>query len=126
LKSALSPITVYGIENCDQIRKAKSWLNRRGCLFQFHDYRKQGLTEAMLQAWLRHVPWDSLLNKRGTTWRQLDEARRSLITDQGSAVDLMLENPTLVKRPILVQGDDVLVGFSEAVYDKHFPAASKP
>jgi arsenate reductase (glutaredoxin) len=122
----LQAVTVYGIENCDQVRKAKSWLNRHEHVFQFHDYRKQGLTEAMLQAWLRHVPWDALLNKRGTTWRQLDESRRALITDQTSAVDLMLENPTLIKRPILVQGDDVLVGFSEAVYEKHFPALAKP
>ena len=75
---------------------------------------------------MQHVPWDALLNKRGTTWRQLDEARRSIITDQNSALDLMLENPTLIKRPILVQGDDVLVGFSEAVYEKQFPALLKP
>jgi arsenate reductase (glutaredoxin) len=122
----LQVVTVFGIENCDQVRKAKSWLNKNERSFQFHDYRKQGLTEAMLLAWLRHVPWDALLNKRGTTWRQLDEARRTSITDQHSAVDLMLENPTLIKRPILVQGDDVLVGFSEAVYEKHFSAASKP
>ena len=119
-------VTVYGIENCDQVRKAKSWLNRHAHAFQFHDYRKHGLTEALLQSWMQHVPWDALLNKRGTTWRQLDEARRSIITDQNSALDLMLENPTLIKRPILVQGDDVLVGFSEAVYEKQFPALLKP
>jgi arsenate reductase (glutaredoxin) len=122
----LHAVTVYGIENCDQVRKAKSWLNRHEQAFQFHDYRKHGITEALLQSWMRHVPWDALLNKRGTTWRQLDEARRSIITDQNSALDLMLENPTLIKRPILVQGDDVLVGFSEAVYEKHFPALFKP
>jgi arsenate reductase (glutaredoxin) len=122
----LHAVTVYGIENCDQVRKAKSWLNRHDQAFQFHDYRKQGLTEALLQSWMQHVPWDALLNKRGTTWRQLDEARRSIITDQTSALDLMLENPTLIKRPILVQGNDVLVGFSEAVYEKHFPALLKP
>jgi arsenate reductase (glutaredoxin) len=122
----LQAVTVFGIENCDQVRKAKSWLNRHELAFQFHDYRKHGITEALLQAWLRHVPWDALLNKRGTTWRQLPESRRNLITDQGSAIDLLLENPTLIKRPILVQGDDVLVGFSEAVYEKHFPAPFKP
>ena len=113
-------VMVYGIENCDQVRKARSWLNKQQQAFEFHDFRKQGLSNALLSAWLKHVPWDALLNKRGLTWRQLDETRRSGITDQGSALDLMLENPTLIKRPILVHGEDVLVGFSDAVYEKHF------
>ena len=111
---------VYGIDNCDQVRKARAWLGKHQRAFVFHDFRKQGLGQELLASWLKHVPWDALLNKRGLTWRQLDEARRASITDQGSACDLMLENPTLIKRPILVQGEDVLVGFSDLVYEKHF------
>jgi arsenate reductase (glutaredoxin) len=120
------PVRLFGIDNCDQVRKAKSWLNRHSLVYVFHDFRKQGLEVGALQAWLRHIPWDALLNKRGQTWRQLDESRRALITDQTTAIDVMLEHPTLIKRPILVQGDDVLVGFSEAVYGKHFPTDLKP
>ncbi len=116
----MAAVIVYGIENCDQVRKARAWLGARGQAFDFHDFRKHGLERSTLQAWLRHVPWDAVLNKRGLSWRQLDEARRLTITDQQAATDLMLENPTLIKRPILVHGDDVLVGFSDLVYDKHF------
>ena len=122
----MPPVTVYGIENCDQVRKARTWLNQHEQHFTFHDFRKQGLSEPLLQGWMRHVPWDALLNKRGLTWRQLEEARRATITDQSAALELMLELPTLVKRPILVHGDDVLVGFSDIVYEKHFSNPARP
>jgi arsenate reductase (glutaredoxin) len=113
-------IVLYGIENCDQVRKAKAWLKENNLAFEFHDFRKAGLTEDMLKAWLIHLPWDSLLNKRGTTWRKLSDDLRASITDQRSAQTLLLSEPTLVKRPVLAFEDKVSVGFSIPVYQHLF------
>ncbi|MGB7181472.1 MAG: ArsC family reductase [Burkholderiaceae bacterium] len=110
------PITLFGISNCDQVRKARKLLKAQGVEYQFHDFRKDGLTEDLLDQWMRHVPWDALLNKRGRSWRQLSDSERSAITDQGSAQEAMLNEPTLIKRPVLTTGPHVLVGFSESVY----------
>lgn len=113
-------ITVFGIPNCDQVRKARAWLQAAGVEYRFHDFRAQGLSPDLLAEWLRHVPWDSLLNRRGTTWRRLEESRRQSVTDQLSASELMLAEPTLVKRPVLQQGQKMLVGFSEPLYRSFF------
>jgi len=115
-----APITVFGIQNCDQVRKARAWLQAAGYSYRFHDFRVDGLQPDLLAGWLRHVPWDSLLNRRGTTWRKLDESRRASVTDQLSASELMLAEPTLVKRPVLQQGQKMLVGFSEPLYSAFF------
>ena len=117
---ASAPITVFGIPNCDQVRKARAWLQAAGYGYRFHDFRVDGLQAELLATWLRHVPWDSLLNRRGTTWRRLDESRRAAVTDQLSATELMLAEPTLVKRPVLQQGQKTLVGFSEPLYRSFF------
>lgn len=109
-------ITLYGIANCDQVRKARKFLSQRDVAYRFHDFRKDGLTRETLAGWCTHVPWDALLNRRGKTWRQMSESQRAAITDQGSALDAMLAEPTLIKRPVLTTGKHVLVGFSEAVY----------
>jgi len=115
-----APITVFGIQNCDQVRRARAWLQAAGRPYRFHDFRVDGLQPELLAGWLRHVPWDSLLNRRGTTWRKLDESRRAAVTDQLSASELMLAEPTLVKRPVLQQGQKTLVGFSEPLYSAFF------
>lgn len=107
---------VYGIPNCDQVRKARAWLQAAGVAHQFHDFRVDGLLPAHLAGWMRHVPWDALLNRRGITWRRLDAGRRASVTDQRSAIELMLAEPTLVKRPVLQHGQRILVGFSEPLY----------
>lgn len=117
---AEAPITVFGIPNCDQVRKARAWLQSAGYGYRFHDFRADGLQAELLAGWLRHVPWDSLLNRRGTTWRRLPESRRLAVTDQLSATELMLAEPTLVKRPVLQQGQKTLVGFSEPLYRSFF------
>ena len=124
----MSEIVLHGIENCDQVRKARAWLRQHGVTYRFHDFRRDGLTRAMLKGWLSHVPWDSLLNRRGLTWRRLEPAERQSIVDQASAVDLMLREPTVIKRPVLQSGQRLLVGFSEVLYQSWIdpPAESGP
>jgi len=107
---------VFGIENCDQVRKARACLRARSIEHRFHDLRRDGLDAQRLSLWLGRVPWDSLLNRRGLAWRRLDAARRAAVTDQTSASELMLEEPLLVKRPVLQMPDQIVVGFSEMLY----------
>lgn len=124
------PTRLYGIDTCDQVRKARSWLRANQVDFAMHDFRKDGLTPELLGHWMSHLPWDALLNRRGTSWRQLEPARRAAIVDQASACELMLQVPTLVRRPVLEIGERILVGFSEPLYRGLFtgqaPAASSP
>lgn len=110
-------VTVYGIANCDQCRKALAWLREHGIEHRFHDFRRDGLQPAMLSAWAAHVPWDSLLNRRGHAWRALEPQARAAIVDQASAIEAMLAEPTLVKRPVLIAGEHVLVGFNPKLYE---------
>jgi Spx/MgsR family transcriptional regulator len=105
-------VTIYGISNCDQTRKTLGWLRAHGIEFRFHDYRVDGIERALLERWCTHLPWNSLLNRRGLTWRSLDEGVRAEIVDQTSAVDLMLAHPTLIKRPVVEFEDRLLLGFS--------------
>jgi len=105
-------VVVYGISNCDQVRKTLGWLNANTVEHRFHDYRRDGLERARLERWCSHVPWTALLNKRGQTWRALPEDRRRQIVDQASVIELLLENPTLVKRPVIEIDEDLLIGFS--------------
>ena len=108
---------LYGIKNCDTVRKARRWLDAQGVDYRFHDLRADSLDPAELNRWVARVGWEALVNRRGTTWRQLPEAERADL-DGDKAVALMLAHPTLIKRPVLVSGDDVAVGFSEADYTK--------
>jgi arsenate reductase len=119
---------VYGIETCDQVRKARAWLRAQRVPFRFHDFRVDGLEDALLARWMARLPWDSLLNRRGLAWRQLDPARRAVVVDQSSACELILAVPLLVKRPVLEAGDRIVVGFSEPIYRNLFvpPDAGAP
>ncbi|MEI7444690.1 MAG: ArsC family reductase [Burkholderiales bacterium] len=121
-------VVVYGIDSCDQVRKARAWLRAHGVAFRFHDFRADGLDAALLSRWMGHLPWDALLNRRGLSWRQLEPTRKASVVDQSSASELMLEIPTLVKRPVLETGDRIVVGFSEPIYRNLFaePSASAP
>lgn len=112
----MTGITLFGIKNCDQIRKARKFLDSNGASYRFHDFRRDGITQELLNSWFSHVPWDSLLNRRGLTWRKMPESARQTIVDQQSAREAMLAQPTLIRRPVLTTGEDVLVGFSETVY----------
>ena len=113
-------LTVYGIPNCSSVKKARAWLSAHGQPFVFHDFKKEGLTRDMVQAWLAHHPWEMLVNRKGTTWRGLAQARKDAILDAGSALELMLEWPSVVKRPILQGPSQCQVGFSDTQYRQIF------
>jgi arsenate reductase (glutaredoxin) len=122
-------VVVYGIENCDQVRRARQWLRAHGVAYRFHDFRADGLDPALLARWMGHLPWDSLLNRRGLGWRQMSPEQRATIVDQSTATELMLSMPTLVKRPVLESGDRIVVGFSEPIYQgllSNAPDAATP
>lgn len=108
---------VYGIPNCDTIKKARRWLQAHELDFQFHDFRKDGINATLLKKWSAIVGWETLLNKRGTTWRQLPEKTRQSINET-AAIKIMLEHPAIIKRPVLVNDPIIMVGFSEAEYRK--------
>ncbi|EGV27737.1 ArsC family protein [Thiorhodococcus drewsii AZ1] len=110
-------LTLYGIPNCDTVKKARAWLNARGIAYQFHDYKKQGLDESRLRAWVDELGWDALLNRRGTTWRRLPDAVREGI-DETTAIQLMLEQPSIIRRPLLDTGESRHLGFSETQYEE--------
>ncbi len=107
-------ITLYGIPNCDSVKKARALLDSRSAAYKFHDYKKQGVPEAALRAWVREKGRDVVLNRKGTTWRSLDEAVKDSVIDDESAVRVMIANPSTIKRPVLVKGDVIVVGFDEA------------
>lgn len=108
--------TVYGIKNCDTMKKAFAWFNERGLPYTFHDYKKSGLDKAQLMQWVKQVGWKTLLNTQGTTWRKLPDDERADLT-QGKAVALMLAHTSLIKRPVVeTESGALLVGFDAAVY----------
>lgn len=109
-------ITIHGIPACDTMKKARRWLDDHGIAYTFHDYKKLGVDAGTLQAWCEQVGWETLLNRRGTTWRKLPEADREGLDEQ-VAIALMQANTSLIKRPVLVRGSgDILVGFDEKAY----------
>ncbi len=112
-------ITLYGIPNCDTMKKARKWLEARGIEYQFHDYRKQGIDASQLRAWISELGWEALLNRRGLTWRKLPAEARDAI-DEDSAIQVMRENPAIIKRPVLDLGDRRIVGFKEDCYQELF------
>jgi arsenate reductase (glutaredoxin) len=108
---------LYGIKNCNTVKTAIEWLNKNKIVFEFHDYKKQGITPAKLSTWSKQVGWESLVNKRGTTWRQLDEATQKKVTSEKAAIALMMEKNSVIKRPLIEDGDKVLLlGFDETEY----------
>ena len=113
-------ITLYGIPNCDQVKKARTWLSEHQITADFVDFKKSEVTPDLINAWLKHIDWQTLLNRRGTTWRQLPEAEQSAVIDAASATQCMANSPSTIKRPVLVihtkQHADVIVGFSEENY----------
>lgn len=110
---------VYGIKNCDTIKKTLDWLKKNKLEFEFHDYKKEGITTEKLNSWIKQVGWEPLVNKRGATWRQLDEATQQKIVNEKAATALMLEKTSIIKRPLIEHNDKViLLGFDEAEYKK--------
>ena len=102
---------LYGIKNCDTVKKARKWLDDNGIAYDFHDFKKDGLDETLLARWEQAIGWEALINKRGTTWRKLPEELRDTIGAQ-TAHEIMLDNPSIIKRPVVESGDQVSVGFN--------------
>jgi len=109
-------ITMYGIPNCDTVKKARVWLDQNGVAFAFHDYKKAGIDEASLRRWVGEHGWQTVLNRAGTTFRALPETDKANI-DDGKAIALMLAHPSMIKRPVLDLGDRRLVGFKPEIYE---------
>ena len=103
-------LTVYGIPNCDSVKKARAWLTDHGVDYAFHDFKKQGVPPDALDGWLKQVGWEVLVNRKGTTWRKLDPALQASVSDNASARALMLAHASVIKRPIVVHGQSVWVG----------------
>jgi Spx/MgsR family transcriptional regulator len=110
-------MVVYGIKNCNTVKSAIEWLNKNKVEYEFHDYKKSGITETKLATWSKQVGWESLVNKRGTTWRQLDEAVQKKVVNEKAAIALMMEKTSVIKRPLVEKdGKVLLLGFDEADY----------
>lgn len=110
-------ITLFGIKSCDTVRKARKFLDTSGTTYQYHDFRIDGLDANTLKKWIKQIGYEKLLNTRSTSWRQLDDEQKQSVSEQ-SAFDLMLENPTLIKRPVLEAGAKLLVGLKEPEYQQ--------
>ncbi|WP_035625983.1 ArsC family reductase [Herminiimonas sp. CN] len=117
-------ITLYGIPNCATVKKARSWLDAHALPHTFHNFKKDGVTPALIEAWLQDNGWEVLLNRKGTTWRALDDARKAGVTDAASAMALMCAAPSVIKRPVLTIANAAAqhsyVGFADALYQQIF------
>ncbi|MFI4960256.1 MAG: ArsC family reductase [Hyphomicrobiales bacterium] len=115
-------ITIYGIKNCDTMKKARAWLNKAGVDYAFHDYKSAGIERAKLEGWAKKVGWETLLNRAGTTFKKLPDKDKNGVTEK-KAIALMLAQPSMIKRPVLDLGDSkLLVGFKPEIYAASVPA----
>jgi Spx/MgsR family transcriptional regulator len=110
-------VTIYGIKNCDTMKKARAWLDDRGVAYVFHDYKTQGIERTRLEHWAKEAGWETLLNRAGTTFRKLPDKDKEGLSEK-KALALMLAQPSLIKRPVLETGDELLVGFKPDIYEK--------
>ena len=117
-------ITIYGIKNCDTMKKARAWLDNHGVAYEFHDYKAAGAPKEKLKAWSGELGWETLLNRAGSTFRKLPDAEKEGLNER-KALALMLEQPSMIKRPVLDVGGKVLVGFKAEVYAKEVGASGK-
>lgn len=117
--------TIYGIPNCDTIKRARAWLAGAGLAAEFHDWRKDGVDAALLTGWADRVGWERLLNRQGTTFRKLPEEAKAGL-DRDKAVALMVQHPAAIRRPVLVHGDALEVGFDPARYADILPSSPRP
>ncbi len=112
-------ITLYGIPNCGSVKKARDWLDSQDIAYEFHDFKKLGIDKETIAGWMKQVSWDVLVNRKGTTWRGLPEATKASVTTATSATKLMIDNPSVIKRPVLCKGKTMLVGFDADTYEEH-------
>ncbi|MCW5649157.1 MAG: ArsC family reductase [Ramlibacter sp.] len=110
------PITLYGIPNCDTVKKARAWLDTQGTAYQFHDFKKQGVPADRLADWTREAGWETLVNRKGTTWRKLEPAVQAGVHDAATAQALMVAQPSVIKRPVVEWPGRVTVGFDPVLW----------
>jgi arsenate reductase (glutaredoxin) len=115
--------TIYGIKNCDTMKKARAWLDGHGVSYEFHDYKTAGAPKEKLKAWCDELGWETLLNRAGTTFRKLPEADKAGLNER-KALALMLEQPSMIKRPVLEAGGKLLVGFKPEIYAGELKASA--
>jgi len=113
-------LKVYGIPNCNTVKKAIDWLKQNHLEYEFHDFKKLGVSEAKLKSWVKEIGWQPIVNKKGTTWRLLDKSVQETITNEKAAIALMLEKNSVIKRPVIETGKGIFLGFDEAIYKKEF------
>ncbi len=112
---------LYGIPNCNTVKKARDWLDQHAIAYEFHDFKKMGLDTATAQSWLQQQPWEKLVNRSGMTWRNLSESEKNAVVDAASAQALMQEKTSVIKRPIVVNNDTIIaLGFNETEYAQLF------
>lgn len=112
--------TLYGIPNCDTVKRARAWLNEADVTYSFHDFKKSGVPPEALQHWLQELGWERVLNRAGTTWRKLDQASKEAVIDAATAASLMQAQPSVIKRPIVQWADGRLsLGFSAELFERH-------
>jgi len=114
-------IVIYGIKNCDTMKKARAWLDKRGAEYKFHDYKAEGIARAKLEDWVKEVGWETLLNRAGTTFRKLPDKDKAGLTEK-KVIALMLAQPSMIRRPVLEAGGKLFVGFKPEEYAKAFGA----
>lgn len=115
---------LYGIPNCNTVKKARSWLAENGIEVPFHDFKKDGIDTALINGWLTQLPWEKLVNRAGMTWRNLSDETKGTVRDNASALALMLEKSSVIKRPVLVKDGKILaIGFTVSEYEKLFNQA---
>ncbi|HEY4125155.1 MAG TPA: ArsC family reductase [Rhizomicrobium sp.] len=112
-------IVIYGIKNCDTMKKARAWLDARKISYRFHDYKTDGIEKTKLDYWAAQLGWEALLNRAGTTFRKLPDKDKEGLTEK-KAIALMLEQPSMIKRPVLEKGSKLLAGFKPELYEKFF------
>lgn len=112
-------VSIYGIKNCDTMKKARAWLDEHSVAYAFHDYKTEGIDKAALEIWAQQVGWETLLNRAGTTFRKLPDKDRENVTEK-KAIALMLAQPSMIKRPVLDTGGKLIVGFKPETYAQAF------
>ena len=118
--SAKNAVAIYGIKNCDTMKKARAWLDEHGVAYAFHDYKAEGAAKEKLEGWVKKAGWETVLNRAGTTFRALPDKDKQDLNGK-KAVALMLAQPSMIKRPVLENGAALLIGFKPAEYEKAFP-----
>lgn len=112
----MSTLKIYGIPNCDTVKKAINWLNKNNINFEFHDYKKEGITTAKLKSWCKLKSWEIIFNNRSSTWKEVMSAHEGLVNNQAEAIHIMQHHTSIIKRPIIELNDELIVGFGEKEY----------